>query len=68
MGGVPPLGYDIDDKKLVINEPEAETVRHIFERCVALGSVHVLQDELAMAGIVSICQPVADQTEQGQNG
>lgn len=53
MGGVPPLGYDIDDKKLVVNEPEAETVRHIFERYVAIGSVHELRDELATDGIVS---------------
>lgn len=30
-GGIPPLGYDIKDKKLVINEHEAEAVRIIFE-------------------------------------
>lgn len=30
-GGSPPLGYDVVDKKLVINEYEAEIVRLIFE-------------------------------------
>lgn len=30
-GGIPPLGFDIVDKKLVINEREAEAVRLIFE-------------------------------------
>ena len=30
-GGVPPLGYDIVDKRMVINEEEAKTVRIIFE-------------------------------------
>ena len=53
MGGVVPLGYDIQNKKLVINEAEAETVRHIFKRYVALGSVDVLRAELTEAGIVS---------------
>src|SRR5213595_1322345 len=38
MGGVPPLGYDARERKLVIDS-EAETVRHIFRRYVALGSV-----------------------------
>jgi DNA invertase Pin-like site-specific DNA recombinase len=39
MGGFPPLGYDVNDRKLVVNEAEAETVRHIFRRYAALGSV-----------------------------
>jgi site-specific DNA recombinase len=30
MGGPLPLGYDVHDRKLVVNEAEAETVRHIF--------------------------------------
>src|SRR5262249_24364709 len=28
MGGLPPLGYDVKGRKLVINTREAETVRH----------------------------------------
>jgi hypothetical protein len=53
MGGNPPLGYDVGDRKLVVNEPEAETVRHIFRRHVALGSVRCLKEELDAAGILS---------------
>src|ERR1700674_2726541 len=30
MGGVVPLGYDVKERKLVVNEAEAETVREIF--------------------------------------
>ena len=50
-GGLPPLGYDVHDRKLAINDGEAETVHHIFQRYAALGSVRALQDELALAGI-----------------
>jgi DNA invertase Pin-like site-specific DNA recombinase len=32
MGGVPPLGYQARDRKLVIVESEAEIVRFIFRR------------------------------------
>jgi DNA invertase Pin-like site-specific DNA recombinase len=30
MGGRPPLGYDVVDRKLIINEPEAEIIKYIF--------------------------------------
>jgi DNA invertase Pin-like site-specific DNA recombinase len=53
MGGLPPLGYDVADRKLVVNEAEAETVRHIFRRYADLGSVNALKDELDRDGIVS---------------
>ena len=39
MGGVPPLGYDVRDRRLVVNRPEAVTVKHIYERYLELGSV-----------------------------
>ena len=32
MGGWAPLGYDIQDRKLLVNEPEAKLVRSIFTR------------------------------------
>jgi DNA invertase Pin-like site-specific DNA recombinase len=38
MGGHPPLGYDVKNRKLVVNEPEAALVRSIFERFVRVGS------------------------------
>ncbi len=53
MGGTPPLGYDVRDRKLVVNEPEAETVRHIYRRYAELGSVRLLKHELDVDEIVS---------------
>src|SRR5215203_4664339 len=50
MGGVPPLGYTIRDRKLVVIPGEAETVRHIFHRYAALGSVRLLKEELEAQG------------------
>ena len=46
MGGVPPLGYRAQDRKLVIVDSEAEIVRFIFRRYAELGSVRLLKDEL----------------------
>jgi DNA invertase Pin-like site-specific DNA recombinase len=53
MGGYPPLGYDVKDRKLLVNEAEAETVRYIFRRYQELGSVRLLKEHLDAAGIVS---------------
>ncbi|MBA3670230.1 MAG: recombinase family protein, partial [Sphingomonas sp.] len=53
MGGVCPIGYDVHERALVVNEPEAETVRLIFQLYVKLGSVLVLEAELRRRGIVS---------------
>ncbi len=38
MGGCPPLGYDVRDRKLVVNKEQAEHVRWIFARFVEIGS------------------------------
>jgi site-specific DNA recombinase len=51
MGGVPPLGYAVRERKLIVAESEAETVRHIFCRYAALGSVRLLKAELEAHGI-----------------
>jgi DNA invertase Pin-like site-specific DNA recombinase len=53
MGGTVPLGYDVNERKLVVNDAEAETVRHIYRRYVDLGSVRVLKEALDRDGIVS---------------
>jgi len=53
MGGQPPLGYDIRDKKLVINRTEAETVRQLFDRYIELGTVRRLKDEADRLGVVT---------------
>jgi DNA invertase Pin-like site-specific DNA recombinase len=51
MGGWAPLGYDIRDRKLVINATEAAHVRFIFERFARLRSVTKLIPILAAEGI-----------------
>ena len=51
MGGLPPLGYDVQDRKLVVNEQEAETVRDIFRQYLETGSVSALQDRLERDGV-----------------
>ena len=53
MGGMPPLGYDVKDRKFVINEAEVRTVIEIYRSYLTLKSVHALRDELAEAGITS---------------
>lgn len=50
MGGMPPLGYDVVDRKLVVNEVEAELVRDIFARFVEQKSVLRLVHELEVEG------------------
>jgi DNA invertase Pin-like site-specific DNA recombinase len=50
MGGVPPLGYDVVERKLVINEPEADLVRDIFTRYAEHGSAAQLVRELQIEG------------------
>jgi hypothetical protein len=53
MGGVPPLGYDVKDRRLVPNDREAKIIRHIFTRFVELGSTTKLMKELRMDGVTS---------------
>jgi site-specific DNA recombinase len=65
MGGLPSLGYDVKDRKLVINEAEAKTVRQIFRRYVALGSVRALKEELAVARVTSKRRVAANGTPYG---
>ena len=45
MGGAVPLGYDVIDRQLIVNEPEAAQVRVLFERYLVLGSVDELVAE-----------------------
>lgn len=50
MGGPVPLGYGVRDRKLVVDEGEAEQVRHIMLRYLALKSVPALAEELNREG------------------
>lgn len=53
MGGYVPLGYRVENRKLLVNEEEAASVRLIFERFVKLGSIKLLMRELQAANIRS---------------
>jgi site-specific DNA recombinase len=47
MGGVPPYGYRVENRKLLIDEKRAAHVRWIFTRFLEVGSATVLARELA---------------------
>jgi DNA invertase Pin-like site-specific DNA recombinase len=51
MGGWVPLGYERKDRTLVVNEPEARTVRTIFDLFLKLKNVREVQKELARLGL-----------------
>jgi hypothetical protein len=53
MGGTVPLGYEVKDRKLVVNAAEAARVRLIFQRYLALGCVSQLRDDLQQRGVLS---------------
>lgn len=45
MHGIPPLGYDIKDRRLTVNADEAERVRWIFERFIEQRSIQKVAEE-----------------------
>ena len=53
MGGIPPIGYDVANRRLVPNPAEAKLVHHIFARFVELGSSTTLVKELQLIGVTS---------------
>ncbi|GHC66415.1 hypothetical protein GCM10007315_33930 [Gemmobacter tilapiae] len=53
MGGCPPLGYEVKDRKLVINEGDAAHVHWVFSRFIEIGSGTVLAQELAERGVTT---------------
>jgi site-specific DNA recombinase len=53
VGGMVPLGYDTKDRKIAINQAEAERVRTIFRNYLQLGSLDLLMAELRRQGVVS---------------
>src|SRR5438270_4638563 len=53
VGGMAPLGYDTKDRKISINEAEADCVRSIFRRYLRLGSLGLLMADLRKQGIVT---------------
>lgn len=65
MGGPVPLGYDVVDRKLMINREEADTVLLIFRRYLELGSVRELLSALAAEGVRTKIQTLRDGTRRG---
>ncbi len=53
MGGVVPLGYRVEARKLLVDEAEATMVRLIFQRYLDLGSLPALQRALREQGVTS---------------
>ncbi len=51
MGGFVPLGYQVRDRKLLVDETEAATVRMIFERFAQIGSATTLVRALVAEGV-----------------
>ncbi|MCA9646277.1 MAG: recombinase family protein, partial [Myxococcales bacterium] len=51
MGGNIPLGYRVENRKLLIHEPDAEIVRMIFQRFIEAGSATVLAKALKQEGL-----------------
>ncbi len=53
MGGVTPLGYEVQNHKLIVKRDEAQTVVLIYRRYLELGSVRRLKEDLDRQGIRS---------------
>ena len=53
VGGIAPLGYETKDRKISINEAEADRVRTIFRSYLRLGSLNLLMVDLRKQGIVT---------------
>jgi len=51
MGGNVPFGYRVENRKLLVHEPDATTVRSIFEGFARLGSATVVARELRDEGV-----------------
>lgn len=50
MGGPVPLGYDVKDRKLVVNQDEAVQVQMVFQRFAEIGSATILAKDLRKKG------------------
>jgi len=53
MGGVVPMGYDLQDHRLILNPQDAAFVKEIFEAYLKQGCVSKLQEYLEQKGIRS---------------
>ena len=65
MGGNVPLGYDANERTLVINPAEAETVRRVFALYRELGCVRRVKEAADRLGLRTKCSTTTNGTERG---
>ena len=65
MGGNVPLGYDANERTLVINPAEAETVRRVFALYREVGCVRRVKEEADRLGLRTKCSTAANGAERG---
>jgi len=53
MGGAVPMGYDVKDRALVVNQDEAAAIRIILAEYLSAGSVRELSKRLNKRGVIS---------------
>lgn len=51
MGGVPPVGYEVENRQLIINKKGKKIARYLFEQYLELGCVAKLKRKLDAEGI-----------------
>jgi DNA invertase Pin-like site-specific DNA recombinase len=65
VGGMAPLGYDTKDRKITVNEAEAERVRTIFRSYLRLGSLNLLMADLRKQGVATKVRTLKSGTKVG---
>jgi DNA invertase Pin-like site-specific DNA recombinase len=59
VGGMVPLGYKVENRKVVVIKSEAEHVRATFRRYLELGSVNTLLEDLHQRKVVTKVRPLS---------
>ena len=65
MGGPPPLGFDVENKALVVNVTEAQTVRQLFKLYLEVGGVRRLKQRADAIGLTTKRRRLRDGRLQG---
>jgi site-specific DNA recombinase len=65
MGGHVPLGYDAKDRSLIVNEPEAATVRALFDLYLEHGCVRRVYEAARDRGLTTKLRQSADGSTLG---
>ena len=65
MGGNIPLGYDVEERRLLINTDEAKNVRLIYDYYLKIGSVFELKDYLDKNNIRSKSRKTGEEIKCG---